>query len=379
MKNLALVLALVALSTSALFAQSLTGTWQGTLAVPSTPPRDLRVVIKIAPSDKDALTGMFYSIDQPGPGIGTGAIALQGSAVRMAIPGIGGSYEGKLSADGNSIAGAFTQGPKPLPLNLTRATAETAWVIPEPPAPPKKMRADANPVFEVATIKPTKPDDPKQGLTVQGRRMVTYGTSLSFLIAYAYGVHTKQIAGGPAWLETERYDITAESDEDGQPSQPQLRSMIQKLLADRFKLTFHNEKREISAYVITVGKTGAKLSTSSGDPNGLPGLGFRALGAMIARNSTIADLAGLLQTVVLDRPVVDQTGLTGKYDFTLNWTPEPTQFGGRGGQAPPPADDTAAAPDLFTAIQQQLGLKLESTKTSVPVLVIDKVEKPSEN
>jgi uncharacterized protein (TIGR03435 family) len=379
MKKLAhFAVAFAALSASALFAQSLTGTWQGTLAVPSTPPRDLRVVIKIAASDKDALTGMFYSIDQPGGGIGTGAITLQGSGVKFAIPAIAGSYEGKLSADGNSIAGTFTQG-KPLPLTLTRATAETAWAIPDPPAPPKKMRADAHPVFEVATIKPTKPDDPKQAFTVQGRRMVTYGTSVSFLLALAYGVHAKQIVGGPAWLETERYDITAEPGEDGQPSQAQLKSMLQKLLADRFQLAFHNDKREISAYVITVGKTGPKLAASSGDPNGLPGLGFRALGAMIARNSTMADLAGLLQTVVLDRPVVDRTGLTGKYDFTLNWTPEPTQFGGRGGQAQTPSDDAAAPPDLFTAIQQQLGLKLESTKTSVPVLVLDRVEKPSEN
>jgi len=195
-------------------------------------------------------------------------------------------------------------------------------------------------------------------------------------IKWAYGVQHSQIIA-PPWTDSEHFDIDAKADDP--VDIPQLKLMLQTLLADRFKLTFHNEKREISAYVITTGKTGVKLAASSGDPNGLPGLGFRALGAMIARNSTIADLAGLLQTVVLDRPVVDQTGLTGKYDFTLNWTPEPTQFGGRGGQAQPPADDTAAPPDLFTALQQQLGLKLESTKTSVPVLAIDKVEKPSEN
>lgn len=377
-KLIQLTLVLAALSGTS-FAQSLTGTWQGTLALPSTPPRNLRVVIKISTSDKDALKGLFYSIDQPGPAIGMGAITLQGSAVKMPVPGIGGMYEGKLSADGNTIAGTWTQGPKPLPLDLTRATAETAWAIPEPPAPPKKMRADAKPVFEVATIKPTDPNSPAQALTVQGRNMVTRGTTLSFLIAFAYGVHAKQIVGGPAWVENDRFDITAQPDEEGQPSQPQLKSMLQKLLADRFSLTFHREKKELSAYVLTVGKTGPKLANSSGDPNGLPGLGFRGLGAMIAQNSTMADLAGLMQTVVLDRPVVDQTGLTGKYDFTLNWLPEPTQFGGRGGQAPPPADDAAALPDLFTAMQQQLGLKLESAKTPVEVLVVDKVEKPSAN
>jgi uncharacterized protein (TIGR03435 family) len=86
-----------------------------------------------------------------------------------------------------------------------------------------------------------------------------------------------------------------------------------------------------------------------------------------------------MQTTALDRPVVDQTGLTGKYDFTLDWTPDESQFGGRGGQAPPPADNAEVPPDLYTAIQQQLGLKLESTKAPVDVLVIDRVEKPSEN
>jgi uncharacterized protein (TIGR03435 family) len=86
-----------------------------------------------------------------------------------------------------------------------------------------------------------------------------------------------------------------------------------------------------------------------------------------------------MQAVVLDRPVIDQTGLAGRYDFTLTWTPDETQFGGRGGQAPPPADPANAPPGLFTAIQEQLGLKLESTKAPVDVVVIDRLEKPSEN
>jgi len=87
----------------------------------------------------------------------------------------------------------------------------------------------------------------------------------------------------------------------------------------------------------------------------------------------------VMQTAVLDRPVIDQTGLTGRYDFVLLWTPDETQFGGRGGQAPPPANGGTAPPDLFTAMQQELGLKMDSVKAPVDVLVIDKVEKPSEN
>ena len=93
----------------------------------------------------------------------------------------------------------------------------------------------------------------------------------------------------------------------------------------------------------------------------------------------MADLAGVMQGAVLDRPVVDQTGITGRYDFTLTWTPDEFQFGGLGMKVPPPSGDAAAPPDLFTAFQQQLGLKLESTKAPADILVIDHVEKPSEN
>ncbi len=371
------MIALASLSGSTLLAQSLTGTWQGTLK--PNPTTDLRIVFKISTSDKDTLKGVMYSIDQKTPAIPLAVVTLQGSAVKLTIPSIGGSYEGKLGSDGTSIDGNWSQG-NPLPLHLARATDATAWAIPEAPPPPKKMKADADPSFEVATIKPSDPNAPGQMLTVQGDRMVTRNTSLSFLITFAYGLHPKQISGGPAWLDSEKYDINGKPDVDGQPSVDQLKTMTRKLLADRFKLTFHKEKKDLSAYAITVGKTGSKLTKSEADPNGLPGLGFRGLGKLVVRNATIPDFAGLMQTVVLDRPVVDQTGLAGRFDFTLDWTPEPSQFGGRGGQAPPPgADDPAALPDLFTAIVAQLGLKLESTKSPVDVIVIDRVEKPSDN
>jgi uncharacterized protein (TIGR03435 family) len=132
-------------------------------------------------------------------------------------------------------------------------------------------------------------------------------------------------------------------------------------------------------YALTVGKTGSKLVKSEGDPNGLPGLFFRGLGALNVRNATMTDFTGLMQAAVLDRPVVDQTGLPGRYDFTLNWTPDETQFASMGVSVPPPADNAAAPPDLFTAIQEQLGLKLEATKAMVDILVIDRVAKPSAN
>jgi uncharacterized protein (TIGR03435 family) len=123
-----------------------------------------------------------------------------------------------------------------------------------------------------------------------------------------------------------------------------------------------------------------KLAASTGDPKGLPGLGFQGLGNLVVRNANMSDLASLMQAAVLDRPVVDQTGLTGRYDFTLKWTPDEFQFRNFGAQLPKPAADAPdAPPDLMTAMQQQLGLKIEGTKAPVEILVIDHVEKPSAN
>lgn len=374
MKKLMLwMLALAGLS-GALLAQDVTGIWQGTLQAGK---QELRTVVKISKADS-GLKAVFYSIDQSGQGV-AGAIALQGSTVKISVPSIGGTYEGKLSADATSITGAWTQGGSPMPLNLKHVTEETAWPIPEPPVRLKPMAADASPTFEVATIKPSNPETGGRMFGVRGRQFSTINTSVSDLIGFAYGLHARQITGGPAWLESEKYDLVAKPDGEGQPNDKQWKGMVQKLLADRFKLTFHRDKKELSVFAIVVGKNGPKLTKSAGDPNGLPGLFFRGLGDLPARNATMADFAGVMQRAVLDRPVVDQTGLSGRFDFELKWTPDETQFAGLGVRVPAPSDDLAAPPDLFTAIQEQLELKLQSTKAPVEVLVIDRVEKPSEN
>jgi len=355
--------------------QDLTGTWQGTLHA----GKDLRLVVKITKDDKGAYKSAFYSIDQGGQSLPVPTTTLQGGAVKMNLPAINGAYEGKMSADGKTIDGKWTQGPNPLPLVLERATAETEWAIPEPP---KAMAADANPSFEVATIKPTAPDTPaaRKYLTVQGNRLISSNFSLTDYICFAYGIHAKQVTGLPDWAEANKYDITAKPDIDGTPSDKQLKGMLQKLLAERFKLTFHHEKKELSVYVLSVAKMGNKMTKSEGDPNGLPGLFFRGkLGDLGVRNATMADFTGLMQSAVLDRPVVDQTGITGRWDFTLVWTPDDSQFAGMGAKIPPPTDAANAPPNLYTALQEQIGLKLEATKTAADVLVIDKVEKPSEN
>ena len=365
---------LATISSGALFAQDITGTWQGTLSA----GRELRTVIKIT-KEATNLRAVLYSIDQ-GPGALPGNVTVQGTSVKITIPAVAGTYEGKLENDGTTITGTWSQGgPKPAPLNLKKATPETAWVIPEPPAPPKPMAANADPVFEAATIKPSPPEQPGKFFRVNGRQFTTGNTTLSDLITFAYGIHPKQIVGAPAWIESEKFNIEARPDGEGQPNDKQWKTMVQKLIKERFQLNFHRDKKELSVYAMVSEKTPHKLTKSAGDPNGLPALFFRGLGNLPARNATMADIAGLLQATVLDRPVIDQTGVTGRWDFTLTWTPDEFQFGGAGGRGAPPQVNGQQAPDLFTAFREQLGLKLESTKAPAEVFVVDGVEKPSPN
>ncbi len=375
-KSMLWIIALATLQGIALHAQNITGTWQGTL---KPGPRDLRIAIKISLQD-DKLKAVMYSIDQGAQPIPISAITRDGSTVKMTVAAINGSYEGKLSGDGNSIAGIWSQG-APLPLNLARATPETAWTIPEPPRPPARMAASSNPGFEVATIKPSDPGRPGKLFTVRGQDIVTVNTTLSDLVTMAYNLHARQIANAPAWLESDKYDLTVKPDVPGQPNVAQIKVIIQKLVADRFQLKFHREKQELSVYAITVLKTGAKITRSEADPNGLPGLFFgrTASGTTFnVRNASMAEVANTLQGSVLDKPVVDQTGLSEKYDFILKFTPDPGQMAAFGPQAPA-ADNFDAPPDLFTAFQQQLGLALKPTRAPADVLVIDHVEKPSAN
>jgi uncharacterized protein (TIGR03435 family) len=368
-----LVAALVSIAGAAQ-AQDLGGQWQGAV---QAGPQNLRMVIKIS-KIASGYEAVLYSIDQSPQGI-AGTVTAQGTAVKIVFPGLGATFEGKLSADGNSIAGALSRGPMPVTLNLVRASGDIAWKIPEVPAALRPMAATATPKVETATIKPSRPDQQGKVLTIRGRTLVTINTSVSDLIVFGYGLHQKQVIGAPAWIESEKFDLTVQPDGEGVPNERQIRMLLQQILSDRFGLATHRDKRELPAYVLTVAKEGMKLTKSSGDPNGLPGLMFRGLGVLPVTNATMDNFAGVMQAAVLDRPVVDQTGLTGRYDFTLTWTPDESQFASMGVRVPPPTGDPNAPPGLFTAIQEQLGLKLESTKAPVDVLVVDRIQRPSEN
>ena len=306
-----------------------------------------------------------------------GTVTFQGSTLKVTIPPINGSYEGKMSADGNTIVGTFTQGGQ-LPMTFTRATPSTAWAIPEPPPPAKPMPDTAKLAFEVATIKPANPENRGASMLVGrggGNLFTTTNSTVNALLTMAYGLHASQIVNGPSWMESERFDIVGKPEDGGIPNVTQLKVMVQKLLAERFGLSFHTERRELTAYVITVGKNGPKLTKNESGGN-LPGFGGIGPGAFGVRNSTMAEFAGFLQGNILERPVVDKTGLTGKFDFTLEFRPGAPLSAPGGGPAQLPPEIEARA-DFFTAIQEQLGLKIENTRTPVEVYVIDKVQKPS--
>jgi uncharacterized protein (TIGR03435 family) len=205
-------------------------------------------------------------------------------------------------------------------------------------------------------------------------------------------VQTKQIINAPDWANADRNDIDALPDHEGAPSPNQLRTMVKKLLAERYGLKLHQEKREMPAFVLSDGKAGSKISpTQLNGP--LPGLGISPGDGGIRLNivnATLDDFASFLQMIVLDRPVVNHTSLKARYDFHVTFTPDDSQFHGHPPSfgRPPAGSATAtdpaipaaeSAPNLFEATQQQVGLRLSPEKTEVPVVVIDHIEKPSAN
>lgn len=358
-------------------AKGVEDTWQGTLHVPQ---RNLRTVLKVSRGTDGALTGTMYSIDQGGQPIKASSISFQDGTLKLSIQMLDLTFEGKLSTDGKSIAATVVQGGQSNPLVLERATPETAWAIPEAPKPIPPMPADAKPVFEVLTIKPSPPEQQGKLFTVRGGSFLTINTTLLDLIKFAYGVQDKQVTNLPDWASSQKYDFNGKPDVPGTPNPDQLRNMVKQALADRFQLKFREDKKEMSAYVLFVAKGGEKMEKAAPDSGALPGLFFRGLGVLTVRNATMEDFCHLMQEAVLDRPVVDETELQGRYNFLLKWTPDESQFGGMGIKVPPPSDAADAPPPLYTAITEQIGLRLESmSKAPVRVLVVDHIDHPSEN
>ncbi|MGO8788795.1 MAG: TIGR03435 family protein, partial [Terriglobia bacterium] len=208
-------------------ATDIVGTWQGTLHIPKTdqhPQIDLRLVFKISRTDAGALKAVWYSIDQGSQAVPLATISFQDGVLKFTSAMVPRSYEGKMSDDGKSIAGTWMEDTTPIAMTLERANADTAWPIPEAPKP---MAADAKPSFEVATIKPSQPDRPGRAFLWRGGRFITFNTTLTALIGFAYDVQDKQIVGAQDWMGTDKFDIEAKPDTPGIPSREQMRAMLQ--------------------------------------------------------------------------------------------------------------------------------------------------------
>jgi uncharacterized protein (TIGR03435 family) len=375
MKGFALRFAAVLLlAIGVLHAQSpeISGNWQGTLVA----GQGLRTVLKISKADTGGWKAVMYSIDQGGNPIAVTSVTLNKPNVVLTIKPLDFTYTGTLNATGTEIDGNATQNGQTNVLNLTKVTPENTWAIPEPP---KSMPEDAKPKFDVVTVKPSDPNRPGKLFTIRGRQVLTINTTVNDLITFAYSLQTKEILNAPAWMD-EKYDVDGVPDVEGQPNIQQMRMLIADALVQRFGLKFHTEQRELTAYALTVAKGGPKLTVSTDPKNSPGGFGFGGLGKLRVRNFTMKEFCHGMQEAVMDKPVVDQTGLTERYDFTLNWTPDQSQFASFGAHIPPPnPDDPNPLPSLYTALQEQLGLKMDVTKANVDVMVIDHMDKPSAN
>jgi uncharacterized protein (TIGR03435 family) len=226
----------------------------------------------------------------------------------------------------------------------------------------------AAPAFDAASVRPGAPDDAR-GSTFEfppGGLKVTNGTLMG-IIESAFEVRDFQILGAPGWANSDRFNIVARSAPDGGPFEiSATRRKLQTLLGERFQLKAHRETRELPIYVLAIGKNASKLkeARASDGPVGIQ----RGCGQMTGTAASMANLTTYLSRE-LGRPVEDRTGLSGRYDFHVDWTPD----------SGPCTGSATDGPSLFTALQEQIGLKLESTKGPVEVIVIDSVEKPDDN
>ena len=277
---------------------------------------------------------------------------------------------------------------------------------------PKESASTAEiPKYEVSTIKPSSEEDGRIRMMMTPDGAEFNGVQAQMLLQQAFGVERDRILGEPDWVRSKRFDIAAKVAPEDAPKLDKLkmeqrRSMLLPLLEERFGLKYHHESRELPMYALVVAKGGSKLKVSTAPPPqapdaphrtdgppvlgglsrerpGSPGMMRMSPGGIEANGGGMQFLAHALSALV-GRSVVDKTGLTGNYDFSLNWTPDQSStpmVGSLGGGPPPPGDAPADpnGPTLFTALEEQLGLKLQSEKGKVDVIVIDHIDLPTEN
>ncbi len=232
--------------------------------------------------------------------------------------------------------------------------------------------------FEVATIKQVDPGakDGRYLRMENEHRFIAKNYTVKLLLAAAYDLSPRAISGGPGWMEADHYTIEAVTPGSVRPGRDEQMAMLRQLISERFQLKFVREPKEFSIYVLTVAKSGPKLKATAdaSQQTNVVSTVYPDRIVLPARNASMRDFCLMMQRAIFDRPVVDRTRLTEKYDFNLEWTPDETQFGGE-----MPVNEKATSPPLFVALQEQLGLRLEPVKGIIDAIVVTKLERPEAN
>ncbi len=368
MHKLLLTAACLFAAAPGLAAQDITGTWQGTLPTAN----QQRIVLKIVKDENGSLRASYY---RPGTGIdGTpmSSITFTPPLVETAQIYASLSYKGKRSVDGQSIEGTWTEGKQSYPLTLILATPDTVW---KPDfTPDMVMAADADPSFEVATIKPSPPDSQMKRYGIRTRNFKAVNMSVSELLRWSYHLRDRQIEGAPAWINEEHFDIAGKPDLPGQPSEDQYRLMMRKLLAERFGLKTHTTQKVFPVYALTVDKNPLPLTKSDLTVGGYHTSIYvkQASDGQLQAEflfCTMPDFADTLMNFIQDRQIVDETQIKGHFDFTIKVSAE--IMTGK-------ESEDERTNDFFHAVQS-LGFKLVPKKEPLDVLIIDHIEQPSPN
>ena len=368
MKRAILAVAALIFTTAAVRSQSIVGTWQGILTTSGR--NNPRLVFTIRKDPDGSLHGGMKWIDYDF-GFAFSSIAFSAPDLTIAQEMTGMSFHGKLSVDGQSIAGTLTQGRQSFPLTLSLATPDAVWR----PAGPGPMAANADPSYEVAIIKPALPEEQHPIWNLTASEFHATGTSAAELIKIVYKIRGRQIVDGPPWVEQNKYDITAKSDTPGTPNEEQTRTMISKLLAERFHLVCHASTQEYPVLVMTLDPKGPRPTPSDPSFSSHNGTFMRREGGDFVLQFSGTTMPFFLKTLMdryRDEQIVDETGLTGVYDITLRLPPAALQGIGDGG-----AEDEVGSDYIEAA--KRAGFKFQSRKAPIPVVVIDHIDPPSPN
>lgn len=357
---MAIVLASAVLS---VHAQSVAGIWQGKMQTAS----GFRIVFRFESANDGALRGVLYQPDQSVEGIVLSNVTFGDGELSVTQMAMDLSYRGKLSEHGEGIDGTLTRAGKTYALSLARATPETMWKHDAPTAA-AAMVSSPNMAFKVATIKPSRPGT-ERSIRTRTRIFSTTGTTLENLVAFAWQLRAPRIDGLPEWAKTEKFDISAEPNAEGQPSEDQDREMLKKLLAERFGMKFHMGSREFPVYALGVEKTHTRMAASEPEfwrgsiyvkeiPGGDTQVQFVG--------QSMAMFADTIMNFIRERQIVDDSGLAGHFDFTLSVDTGDLKSG-----------TEEVRGEAVRRAAKAAGFTLTPRRMPLSIVVMDAVEKPT--